>query len=168
MRIIIAFIGLGLAIAVAGALGFRFNLTESLPPGVYRVTAAPPARGSIVQVCLPRPVAEFARERGYLGPGTCPGGVRPLGKFVLAVEGDVVRLEPGSIRVNGERVANSRTVAQDRQGRPIAHYPWGKYRLGRGVLWLFSEHPNAYDSRYFGPVRVAHVAAVLEPWWVRR
>lgn len=46
-------------------------------------------------------------------------GVRPLGKVVLAVEGDVVRIEPEGIRVNGEMIANSRTAVRDRHGRPV-------------------------------------------------
>lgn len=165
MRLIVALIALGLAIVLLGVLGFRFNLTESLPPGVYRVTSAPPARGSIVEVCLPRPVATFAGERGYLGPGICPGGVRPLGKVVLATEGDVVRHRPGAIRVNGGVVPNSRTAPRDSRGRTVPHQPWGSYRLGPGELWLFSDHPNAYDSRYFGPVEEANVVAVLELVW---
>lgn len=41
-----------------------------------------------------------------------------MGKFVLATQGDVVRLEPEAIRVNGEVVANSPTAMQDRHGRP--------------------------------------------------
>lgn len=44
-RFVAGLIGLGLAISMAGVLGFRFNLTESLPPGVYRVTDASPNAG---------------------------------------------------------------------------------------------------------------------------
>jgi conjugative transfer signal peptidase TraF len=167
-RVIVALIGLGLVVAQAGVLGFRFNLTKSLPLGVYRVTSAPPARGSIAQVCLPPRVAEFARGRGYLGPGKCPGRVRPLGKVVLAIRGDVVRLEPEGIRLNGEPVPDSRVVRRDSQGRTIAPHHWGTYRLGSGELWLFSGRHSAYDSRYFGPVHEEHMVAVLQPWWVWR
>lgn len=167
-RSIVVLVGLGLAISLLGVLGFRFNLTESLAVGVYRVTSTSPTRGAIVKVCLPWRVAEFARERGYLGPGRCPGRVRPMGKVVLATQGDVVRLEPEGIRVNGEVVANSPTTMQDRHGRPVPHHPWGVYRLRPGEFWLFSEHRSAYDSRYFGPVHKADVVAVLRPVWTWR
>lgn len=62
-RVIVSLIGLGLVLGQAGALGFRFNLTRSMPLGVYRITSGPPTRGSIVQVYLPSRVAEFARRR---------------------------------------------------------------------------------------------------------
>lgn len=159
-------LGLGAVVALLGVLGFRFNLTRSLPVGVYRVTPEAAVRGAIVNVCLPREVAEFARERGYLGPGSCEGGVRPLGKAVLALEGDVVTLQPDGIRVNGAAVPRSATVPRDSRGRPLPHYPWGEYRLGPGQIWLFSPYrPTAYDSRYFGPVRLDAIVSVLEPVW---
>ena len=159
-------LGIGAVIAFLGVVGFRFNLTASLPVGVYRVTSEPAVRGSIVHVCLPREVAEFARERGYLGPGSCVGGVRPLGKAVLALGGDVVTLRPDGIRVNGAVVPHSATVSRDSRGRALPHYPWGEHRLESGQLWLFSPYrPNAYDSRYFGPVRTEHIVSVLEPVW---
>ena len=159
-------LGVGAAIALLGVFGFRFNLTKSLPLGVYRVSPAAVVRGSIVHVCLPRQVAEFARERGYLGPGSCPSGVRPLGKAVLALEGDVVTLRPDGIQVNGETVPRSAIVPRDSRGRPLPHHPWGEHRLGSGEIWLFSPYrPNAYDSRYFGPVKVEQVISVLKPVW---
>lgn len=162
-------LGAGLAVAGLGVLGFRFNLTSSLPVGVYRVTSAAPARGSIVHVCLPPEVADFARERGYLGPGSCPGGVRPLGKQVLALGGDVVTLRPEAVQVNGVRVPRSATVARDSRGRSLPHYPWGEYQLEPGQLWLFSSYRvNAYDSRYFGPIGADRVVSVLEPVWTWR
>lgn len=90
-----------------GALfGFRLNLTESLPRGIYRTTGEAPRRGSIVVVCLPLDAAELARERGYLGPGSCPGGVRGLGKVVLAMGDDFVTHRADGTRVNQTPIPN--------------------------------------------------------------
>jgi type IV secretory pathway protease TraF len=36
--------------------------------------------------------AALARARGYLGRGSCAGGVQPVLKPVIAVAGDVVEL----------------------------------------------------------------------------
>jgi conjugative transfer signal peptidase TraF len=159
-------LGIGGVAALLGILGFRFNLTGSLPYGVYHTTAEPARRGSIVHVCLPPKVAAFARERGYLGPGSCVGGVRPLGKMVLAVGGDVVVLRPEGIRVNGVSISHSAALPRDSRGRPLPHAPWGEYRLSAGQLWLFSPYRrNAYDSRYFGPVKIQRMISVLDPVW---
>lgn len=168
-HILAALIGVGVAVAGLGLLGFRFNLTASLPLGIYRVTAGQPVGGSIVRVCLPRAAADFARERGYLGPGSCPSRVRPLGKLVLAVEGDLVTLAPDAIRLNGTVVPNSETITRDSRGRVLPHYSWGNHGIGPEELWVFSPyHRNAYDSRYFGPVHTSHVVSVLKPLWTWR
>lgn len=160
------------AVLLLGALGFRFNVTPSLPLGVYRATSDPAVPGSVVHVCLPRDVAEFARARGYLGPGSCAGNVRPVGKVVLAAGGDVVTTTRDEIRVNGTPVPRSGTARKDSRGRPLPHHEWGDHRLGPDELWLFSPGAtNGYDSRYFGPVRTSNVISVLRPMgrtWSRR
>lgn len=165
-----AFLGAVVVLAALVALGtlfgLRLNLTESLPRGVYRTIAEEPRRGSIVIVCLPMHAAELARERGYLGPGSCTGGVRGLGKIVLAIGGDVVALRREGVSVNREPILNSRTLARDSGRRPLPHYPWGNHVLEPRELWLFSPYrPNSYDSRYFGPVDASDVVSVLRPVW---
>jgi conjugative transfer signal peptidase TraF len=161
-------IGLSFPVALLGPLGFRFNLTRSLPLGIYRVAPGPPVRGSIVNVCLGKDIAEFARTRGYIGPGSCSDGTRPVGKLVLAVGGDLVTHLRDEIRVNGNVVANSRTASKDSRSRPLPHHPWGNHRLSADELWLFSPfNDNAFDSRYFGPVKHTQVVAVLRPLWTR-
>ncbi|MGH7576780.1 MAG: hypothetical protein ACREM1_16855, partial [Longimicrobiales bacterium] len=51
--------------------------------------------------------------------GRAPGDVRPLGKVVLAVAGDVISLSRDDIRVNGTVVPNSAAASEDSQGRPL-------------------------------------------------
>ena len=165
-----AFLGLVVVLAaligLGALLGFRLNLTESLPRGVYRTITEEPERGSIVVVCLPLDAAELARERGYLGPGSCPAGVRGLGKMVLATGGDVVAHREEGIAVNRKPIENSRTLPRDSRQRALPHYPWGDYVLKAPELWLFSPYrPNSYDSRYFGPVHASDVVSVLRPVW---
>ena len=157
---------LAILAALSALLGLRLNLTESLPRGVYRTIREAPRRGSIVVVCLPLDAAELARERGYLGPGSCPGGVRGLGKIVLATAGDVVAHREEGISVNREPIANSRTLERDSRHRALPHYPWGDYVLKAREFWLFSPYrPNSYDSRYFGPVHASQVVSVLRAVW---
>lgn len=161
-------VSLGSVTVILGLLGFRFNVSTSLPRGIYRVTFDAATRGSVVYICPSRDVARFARARGYLGPGSCPGDVRPLGKLVLAVTGDVVTVSQDEIRLNGRAVPHSQTVLEDRRGRPLPHYPWGTHRLRANELWLFSPYDrSAYDSRYFGPVKTPQVVSVLRPIWPR-
>jgi conjugative transfer signal peptidase TraF len=151
---------------LAGGVGLRLVLTPSGPRSVYRTVAGTPVRGDVVMACLPEPVAQLALQRGYLWRGECPGGVVPLGKVVLGVQGDTVTLGAAGIALNGRAVPNSRPCERDGRGRPLAHYPYGTHVLGQGELRLVSPyHPRSFDSRYFGPVASVGVISRLVPVW---
>ncbi len=151
----------------------RINTSPSLPRGLYLEIprgwlGRAPARGDLVLVCAPAAGAELARRRGYLGDGPCgagaAGGAAALGKVVLAAGGDEVSFGETGLAVNGRAVAASRALPRDARGRPLAHYPYGTWRIAPGELWLLAPyHPRSYDSRYFGPVAAAAVRGWLMP-----
>src|SRR5690606_22512494 len=105
-------------------------------------------RGSIVVACLSETWSRFALQRGILGPGTCPGGSYPLGKMVIAVEGDVITVSPERLLIGNAPLANSASLRRDRYGEPMPQYPDGRYNLRAGEVWLYSCHAAAFDSRY--------------------
>lgn len=114
--------GLLLAAAVPlllGAAGARLNTTSSLAYGVYWVQHHAPEPGRYASFCplLERPVFALANERGYLRPGNCPGGVRPLLKRVMAAAGDVVAIDARGVHVNGRLLPHSRPAPSARAGR---------------------------------------------------
>ena len=153
---------------VVGLLGrVRVNYTRSLPIGLYRtVGGGPIARGAIVLVCLPPPVALFARERGYLWRGSCPGSAARVGKLVLAAEGDVVRLTQSGLSVNGRLMPRTAPLETDSKGRGIVHYPYGVYTVARNEVWLYSPyHRMSFDSRYFGPVSTTNIESRMVAIW---
>jgi type IV secretory pathway protease TraF len=95
--------------------GLRFNLSPSLPRGVYLLTPLrrAPRPGDLVLACPPEPAAALARRRGYLDPGPCPGGTRPLGKLVLAAAGDRLDLPGPPDRRHAATPTNGATDATD-------------------------------------------------------
>jgi conjugative transfer signal peptidase TraF len=152
--------------ALAYALGVRFTLTPSVPRGLYLYTDDPVETGRLATFCPPEDVAAYALERGYLHRGSCPGGVEPLGKYVLAVEGDTVTLSEEGVQVHGRAVSNSAVYARDVVGRELPHYAFGAHVVGEDSLFVFSgHHPRSFDSRYFGPVPESSVRDVLRPLW---
>jgi conjugative transfer signal peptidase TraF len=154
------------AAVVAYAFGVRFTLTPSVPRGFYVQTDDSVDIDRLVTFCPPQDVAAYALERGYLHRGNCPGGVEPLGKYVLAAEGDTVTLTEGGMMVNGRAVPNSAVYTQDMVGRELPHYGFGEHVVGEDSLFLFSgHHPRSFDSRYFGPVPMSSVRGVLRPLW---
>ena len=151
-------------IVLLRALGLQWNLSASMPLGLYLPTERSLLPGEIVAVCLPAAMATLARERGYLHRGACPTGVQPVLKRIAAVAGDVVTVQPEGVRINDTRIPHSQVATQDRQGRTLPHAPWGTMTLQRHQLWLMStQHPHSLDSRTFGVVSIFDVIATAIP-----
>jgi conjugative transfer signal peptidase TraF len=138
-----------------------------MPVGVYTTTRDAPARGSIVLACLPSDVATFAKLRGYVPRGgSCPIGVLPVGKPILALPGDTVLVTATGLLVNGVSVPNSEPLSRDTKGRPLPRPQLGRYVVGADELWLVSEYSRfSFDSRYFGPVNADEVRGHVRVLW---
>lgn len=145
--------------------GLRFNPTPSLPKGIYRVVPGAPERGDLVAFCLESAVwTLLARERGYLGSGSCPSGLRPLLKRLAGMPGDAVDVTPDGIEI----VPAAGTAcfwpaparAHDSMGRalPPSSLRSGGIPVGRALV--LTDHPGSFDSRYFGLVPLAHMVRV--------
>ena len=155
-----------LAFVLTARSRVRINWTDSLPRGLYLISPVPKTgvvRGETVVACPPRSYAEIGREHDYLLAGECPGGVAPVLKHVAAISGDIVRLSPAGLSVNGVSLPGTALIAADRHGNPPAHVAFGTYRVTPGEIWLFTDKPNGYDSRYFGPVPMGNVLNIARP-----
>lgn len=128
----------------AKAFGIVLNVTDSMPGIVYRLGQG--EKGSIVAFCSPRP-------HPSIGHGPCPDGSMPLLKRVVGVAGDRVTATDAGVEINGQPVPNSRPLDLDSNGRTLPHLR-GSVTLNQGKIWVAGEHPNSFDSRYFGPVNI--------------
>ena len=148
----------------AGAVGYRLNLTKSLPLGIWRVTDQI-GLGTYVAACVPldAPMMRVAIERGYLPDGRCEGGVSPILKQVVAKEGDTVTLTPDAVLVNGQAISNSATLAY-RTIDPLPAIARGTYVVAQDEYWLIAnDNPRSFDSRYFGGIQRAHIKHGMRP-----
>ena len=133
----------------AYVLGFRWNRTRSLQPGIYRLVNGAIQRDGYARVA-PN-ASEWYRmgvEREYYREGT------PLLKKIIALEGDVVSydmIEKGLIIGETTFILLSEIRSKDSAGRDMS-MPSFPIRLKPGEAWLGSENERGYDSRYFGPV----------------
>ncbi|MBD5634187.1 MAG: S26 family signal peptidase [Candidatus Eremiobacteraeota bacterium] len=158
-RLVAFLVGLSCIVVVLHFSGFAVNVTDSMPLGLYRVVPAgrAPVKGDIVRLCVTPAIAALGRARNYLPHGPCSHSTAPILKIVAAVGGDVVRLRPDAVFVDGYPLPGSATQARDTHGRALAHIPRGTYRLRPGEVWLWTPNPKSWDSRYFGPLPVANV-----------
>lgn len=153
-----ALVGLTASAAVLGALSFLprrpalvWNFTPSIPVGLYLIDDAAPAPGDIIALAAASSVSiassVLARDRMLLKP-------------VAAQGGDTVCRNGSVVSINSAIMAEARSHMSDGQTLPR----WsGCRRLAPDELFLLSQHPASFDSRYFGPVRSSDVVGVLRP-----
>jgi conjugative transfer signal peptidase TraF len=85
-------------------------------------------------------------------------------KPVVARFGDTVEFSEGGVAVNRRLLPNTAPRIADTQGRPLQHFPFGRYVVQRGTVWVASTYnPRSFDSRYFGPVPESLIRAHLRP-----
>ena len=146
---------------LCGWLGIRFNLSPSLPAGIYVTTKSP---AGLIEFCPEEPYASLAINRGYRDEGTCPDGAMPLLKPIVARTGDVVDVSARGIAVNGALLRNSAPLRVDTKGRPLPAWRFGNYVVAPGTVWVASSYnPRSFDSRYFGPVPISAIRDYVHP-----
>jgi conjugative transfer signal peptidase TraF len=133
----------------------HFNETPSAPIGLYRESTAPMQRGQYVIASLPHEVVQLALARGYARP------TKPVLKHIAARSGDRVVIGPQGISINGSLWPNSKPLAFDHAGRPLTHWPFGNYIVNPGEVWLLSDSPRGFDSRYFGSVPLSQINSTV-------
>ena len=127
------------------------NLTPSLPRGVYVETSEPLIRGVLVIECLTPEVAAFAKERGYLGSGHCPGHMGSVLKRIEGLPGNKVELANEYVAINGRLILISKTLEKDAEGRELPRLPRSTFVLGPDEYFLMAEYSRSWDDRYKGP-----------------
>jgi conjugative transfer signal peptidase TraF len=132
-------------------LGYRANLSESLPGYLYLATPLESGevivRGDCVLIDLSKfhnPVIELGVRRGYVSQG------QKMLKEIGAVPGGTVLLKDGLLFVNGESTPMV-VSSEDSMGNALYAYPT-PIVLSDNYYWLVSVPYRGFDSRYFGPV----------------
>jgi conjugative transfer signal peptidase TraF len=154
----------GVSLLVLAALAdVRINTTKSIPIGLYRTTSDPVEKGSYVIFCPPNEIVfDDAKERGYIGAGFCPGGYGYMMKRVVAANDDEVSITYEGVFVNGELLAFSAPLKNDKVGRPLPRLEVNQYTLNTSELLLMSDvSGTSFDGRYFGPINRKQVKGVI-------
>jgi conjugative transfer signal peptidase TraF len=161
--LVVGSLGIALTAGAGWFGGYRINLTPSHPMGLWRIVPMlrAPRSGDLIFICLP-PNAEVwaARERGYLRKGLCPGGLAPLIKRIVAIEGQIIEVAD-TITIDGQLLPKSEVRTTDASGCPLRTYAGGVVPVGQ--LFLHSDYRGSYDSRYFGPVPASGLLGLAEP-----
>ena len=154
-----------MVLPVAYASGWRVNVSNSYPPGLYRLTtdSAPLQTGDLVLFCPPDgPAMQLALARDYIKPGTCKGGFSPVIKKIMAVAGDHISLDE-VIRINDVLMPEYRVLKADNHHRPLPRQD--SLTVPPDSVFLLSDHrpADSFDSRYYGAVPVIQIQGHIHP-----
>jgi conjugative transfer signal peptidase TraF len=132
-----------------------WNLTNSVPRGLYWLDNHPPSRGDLVVTRLPSQITKLANDRRYL-----PSNI-PLIKPVAALSGQMICRQGAQILIDSRPVAYAQN--HDSQGRALP--VWSScLRLKSSEIFLLNpDLPDSFDGRYFGPISTLLVVGRAVP-----
>jgi conjugative transfer signal peptidase TraF len=151
-----ASVGMAVAATVPTPLKLIWNVSASIPVGLYSVEPADHLEiTDLVAVMPPPPLAAFLIARGYLGEGT------PLLKRVMGLPGQDVCRFSDAITVDG--VPLGKALRRDRLGRDLPVWQ-GCQRIAAGDLFLMNpDVSDSLDGRYSGPIPATTVIGRAMP-----
>ena len=140
------------------SLRLIWNVTASVPVGLYRIVPEPAQRRGELVALRPSPtLARYMASRRYVEAGAL------LVKPVAAVEGQQVCRTGAIVTIDGEEVATA--PATDHAQRPLPVWI-GCRRLPAGAVFLLAPAiPASFDGRYFGPVATNSIVGRAIPLW---
>jgi conjugative transfer signal peptidase TraF len=149
-------------------LGYRINISESYPRGVYKsIHKTTIEYGDFVMFCPKNsPLMQNALKRGYVLKGICEGGYYPLLKKVAALEGDRV-LVSDYVYINGKKQIKSRLHQYDPKGNPLPRTKDNNITVPKGYMFLMSDyHELSFDSRYLGLIEQNSTISLMKPFYI--
>jgi conjugative transfer signal peptidase TraF len=151
-------VALVLAGSQNGAPSYIWNVSESVPIGLYRLQ--PVDRLSVTNLAAIRPLEPletFLDLNGYL-----PVGV-PMLKRILAFPGQTICRTGPTISVDDIEVGRARE--RDGRGRPLLVWQ-GCRLLSAGEIFVMNwQSEDSLDGRYFGPLPASAVIGKAMPVW---
>ncbi|MBK2270175.1 conjugative transfer signal peptidase TraF [Francisella philomiragia] len=145
-------------------IGYRFNVTSSLPIGIYKLEKTDKfTKGDIVEFCLPDNIAQYGRARGYIFGNRCGNNTLPFAKKILAVPNDYVVVNKKGVSVNGVFYSYPQ-INLDSNNQPVHKYIYqGKID---GYFMIGTNNPKSWDSRYFGVIPKERIKGTLHEVFV--
>ncbi|MEI6057003.1 MAG: conjugative transfer signal peptidase TraF [Lentisphaerota bacterium] len=137
-----------LLIFILYEVGFRINITSSMPIGLYLLCEAKDLKNDdLVAVKLPPEIISQGLERGYIKTKDTI-----LVKQLIALPGDKVIYKNNQLLVDDIYTYKCVVTAKDGQGRDMKPLKEGTYTLGNNEYLVLGKNDDSWDSRYFGPI----------------
>ena len=153
-KAVICILVVGAAIAALFSSGrLILNTTASVPIGLWWRVDGPLNLGDVVRVPIEAFKATDWVPEVYWRKNAW-GDQKAFLKRVAGLPGDIIETgEYGLLCINGQLIPNSAPLSADRAGRPLKAYSL-PVRLESDELWLLSDSPRGFDSRYLGAAKL--------------
>ena len=141
-----------------GAPSYIWNVSESVPVGLYRLQ--PVERLSVTELVVirpPEPLGTFLDLNGFL-----PIGV-PMLKRILALPGQTVCRTGLTVAVDDIEMGQARK--RDARGRPLPVWQGCLVLSGDEIFVMNWQSADSFDGRYFGPIPSSAVIGEAIPVW---
>lgn len=149
-------LGVAVAAFIPTPLRLVWNVSASVPIGLYRLSAPRDlAVGDLVAVMPEKLLADFLVERGYIGRDV------PLLKRVMGVPGQQVCRTGLAITVDG--VPLGRALDRDRMGRVLPVWQGCRGIVDGDIFLMNPDVRDSLDGRYFGPTAAKSVIGLATP-----
>ncbi|OCS38168.1 signal peptidase I [Campylobacter fetus] len=125
---IILFILIGVFIFYV--FNLKFNITASMPLGIYQIQNITPKKGDLV-------IFKLSQNSEILL------------KRVVAVNGDFVKVNKNGVFINKKLLENSTIFKFDTKGNPLKNVNINT-NLQQNEIFVMGDHEKSFDSRYFG------------------
>ncbi len=115
--------------------GYAFNMTESVDGKIFKLRPELTVQKNTTVI--------FERKDPIL-----PVGVDHMTKHVLCMPGDILRRDGFDFFCNGHLITRAKPYSNAGDLLPI--FGWIEGPVPTGVFFAGTDHPDGYDSRYFG------------------
>lgn len=153
-RAALSIILLGAALAALFCSGkLILNTTASVPMGLWWRVGGSLNIGDVVRAPVEAFKATDWAPEVYWRKNAW-GHNKAFLKRVAGLPGYLIEAgEYGLLCINGQLIPNSAPLSADRAGRPLKAYSL-PVRLESDELWLLSDSPRGFDSRYLGAAKL--------------
>ena len=136
------------------------NTTASVPIGLWWRVDGPLTLGDVVRVPIEAFKATDWVPEVYWRRNAW-GRPKAFLKRVAGLPGDIIEAgEYGLLLINGQLIPNSAPLSADKAGRPLKAYPL-PLQLESDEIWLLSDSPRGFDSRYLGSASLRQCRKIL-------
>jgi type IV secretory pathway protease TraF len=133
-----------------------WNVSLSVPPGLYLIMGRQPSKGELAVFRLPEPMRNLATARGYLPAKAV------LIKPVAARSPDRVCRYGSVVTINRQFAAQA--LSTDTSGRAMPHWR-GCHDLDAAHLLVLSDDPSSFDGRYLGLLEARDTVGTATALW---